>query len=135
MGKHDKSEKIEKTENIDLENKNHFVNRTKAKKTQKTEKRKSKIVLKIIIVAIFLALVIGVLYLASNNYIRDDITDRTNLIINNGNVTTSLQKDVYVQDGIVYLSQPDIDNFFDHSVTYDENYDQIITCSEISFRP
>ena len=128
MGKHDKSEKIEKAENIDLENKDNLVNRTK--KEGETEKRKSKIVLKIIIVAIFLALVIGVLYLASNNYIRDDITNRINLIINNGNVTTSLQKDVYVQDGIVYLSQPDIDNFFDHSVTYDENYDQIITCSE-----
>ena len=89
MGKHDRNEKIEKTENIEnLENKDNMVKRTKTKKVEKNEKRKSKILLKIIIVAIFLALVIGVLYLASHNYIRDDITDKTNLIINNSNVTT-----------------------------------------------
>ena len=131
MGKHDRNEKIEKTENIEnLENKDNMVKRTNTLRVEKIEKRTSYILLKIIIVAIFLALVIGVLYLASHNYIRDDITDKTNLIINNSNVTTSLKKDVYVQDGIVYLSQADIDNFFDHSITYDEKYDQMITCSE-----
>lgn len=119
MGKHDKNEKIENIENA-----------TKTKNVGKKEKRKFKFVFKIAIVIVFLALIVAILYLASHNYIRDDITDKINLIINNGNVTTSLKKDIYVQDGIIYLSQADIDNFFDHSVIYDEKYDQIITCSE-----
>lgn len=122
MGKHDKNEKIENIENIE--------NATKTKNVGKKEKRKFKFVFKIAIVIVFLALIVAILYLASHNYIRDDITDKINLIINNGNVTTSLKKDIYVQDGIIYLSQADIDNFFDHSVIYDEKYDQIITCSE-----
>ena len=90
MGKHDKNEKIENIENA-----------TKTKNVGKKEKRKFKFVFKIAIVIVFLALIVAILYLASHNYIRDDITDKINLIINNGNVTTSLKKDIYVQDGII----------------------------------
>lgn len=95
-----------------------------------TEKRKPRIFLKILIVLVFLVVIVGVLYLVKNNYIRDEIKDKTNLIINNTNVTTSLKADVYIKDGVVYISKSDISNFFDSTITYDEKYNQIITCSE-----
>ncbi len=95
-----------------------------------SQKRKSKIFTKIFIVLIFLIIIIGILYLVKNNYIRDEIKDKINLIINNSNVTTSLKADVFITDGVVYISKADINNFFDNTITYDEKYNQIITCSE-----
>lgn len=51
-------------------------------------------VIKIIVILVLLMIAIAILKIAPN-YIRDEIKDRTNLIINNSNVTTSLKKDVY----------------------------------------
>lgn len=99
------------------------------KNTKKNlEKVESNIALKIIIIAVFFASVILVLHFAYN-YLRDDVRDRTNLIINNSNVTNSLKSDVYIENGVVYLSKSDTANFFDSSIYYDEKYDQIITSS------
>ena len=99
------------------------------KNTKKNlEKVKSNIALKIIIIAVFFASVILVLHFAYN-YLRDDVRDRINLIINNSNVTNSLKSDVYIENGVVYLSKSDTANFFDSSIYYDEKYDQIITSS------
>ena len=95
-----------------------------------SEKRKPRIFLKTLIVLIFLTIIVGVLYLVKNNYVRNDIKDKINLIINNTNVTTSLKSDVYINNGVVYISKADISNFFDNTITYDEKYNQIITCSE-----
>ena len=97
---------------------------------EKVEKKQSnKTFRKLLIVAIFL---IGVLYTLkyAYNYVRNDVTDRTNLIINNSNVTTSLKKDLFIQDGVVYLAKEDIYNFFDPYIYYEEKYDQIITGSD-----
>ena len=65
------------------------------------------------------------------NYTRNDITNRTNLIINNNNVTSVLKRDIFIDDkGVVYLSKPDIANFFNKYITYYEQYNQIITTSQ-----
>ena len=85
---------------------------------------------KILIVIILAISIIGLFYLVSNNYVKDEIADKTNFIINNNNVTTSLKYDLLLQDGVVYISMDDISNFFDNTITYDEEYDHIITCSE-----
>lgn len=92
------------------------------------DKPKNRLAFKIICVVVFLVFIILSLSIAYN-YLRDDVTDKTNLIINNGNITTSLKKNVYIENGIVYLSKEDIANFFDSSIYYDEKYDQIITAS------
>ena len=84
---------------------------------------------KIIVVAIFTALIVFILNKAPN-YIRNDITDKTNLVINNNNITRNLKNDVIVEDGVVYISTKDIANFFDDSIFYDNKYNQIITTSE-----
>ena len=88
------------------------------------------ILLKIVIIAIFLALVAAVINLAPN-YIRNEIKDKMNIIINNNDVTTSMKFDAFVDEkDIVYIATKDIANFFDEDIYYDNVYDQIITTSE-----
>mgnify|MGYP000280825702 CR=1 FL=1 len=66
----------------------------------------------------------------AQNYIRNEITGKTNLVINNGNVTKSIKNDVIVEDDVIYLSTKDIANFFDDHIFYDNKYNQIITTSD-----
>ena len=85
---------------------------------------------KIIIGLISLGITVLVFKIAPD-YKRNDITDRTNLIINNNNITENLKEDIFIsEDGIIYLSEKDIENFFDNYIYYDEMYDQIITTSD-----
>ena len=84
---------------------------------------------KIIVTAIF-AVCIAFILNKSQNYIRNDITDKTNLVINNSNITKNLKNDVIVEDEVVYISTKDIANFFDDSIFYDNQYNQIITTSD-----
>lgn len=100
-----------------------------SRKAKREEKVKSKIISKLIVVAIFLGMIFLVLKFAPN-YVNTDTTDKTNLIINNSNVTSDLKKDVIIQDGIMYIAKEDIANFFDPYIYYDEKYNQIITTSD-----
>lgn len=100
-----------------------------SRKAKREEKVKSKIISKLIVVAIFLGMIFLVLKFAPN-YVNTDITDKTNLIINNSNVTSDLKKDVIIQDGIMYIAKEDIANFFDPYIYYDEKYNQVITTSD-----
>lgn len=97
---------------------------------EKNKKSSLKTLLKGFIVIVFLALIVFVLSIAGKNFLRDDIKDKTNFIINNSNVTKDLKADIFVENGVVYVSKADINNFFDNTITYDEQYNQIITCSE-----
>ena len=93
-------------------------------------KEKSKWFRKIIIIAIFIGLIAVIINLAPN-YIRKEITGKTNVIINNNNVTESMKFDVFIDENeIVYMSTKDIANFFDEDIFYDNVYDQIITTSD-----
>lgn len=87
-------------------------------------------IIKIIVVLVLLIIAIAILKTAPN-YIRNEIKDRINLIINNSNVTTSLKNDVYIDDNnVIYLSKSDIQNFFDEYIYFDEKYNYIITTGE-----
>jgi len=90
--------------------------------------KKGKLAIKIFIVAILLVIISLVIHFAYN-YLKEDKIDKTSLIINNSNVTGSLKADVYIENGVIYLSKGDIANFFDSTIYYDEKYDQIITSS------
>ena len=103
---------------------------SKRAKNERKERKIIKVIYKLFVVAIFLVGITTVLSIAGKNYVRNDIKDKTNLIINNSNVTSSLKKDLYVENGIVYVAMQDIKNFLDNTITYDEKYNQIITCSE-----
>jgi len=99
------------------------------KKNKNEANKILKIFQKIFIVAIFLCGIAGTIFVVNKNYVTDEITDKTNLIINNSNVTGSLKKDVFIENNTVYISKQDISNFFDNSIIYDEKYNQLITAS------
>lgn len=99
-------------------------------KHKNEEKPKNKIFLKLIIIAIFLAGVVFALKIAPN-YIRNEITDKTNLVINYSNVTGRMKQNLLIdENGVVYLSLNDIMNYYDKHIYYDEQYNQIVTSSE-----
>lgn len=94
-------------------------------------KKKSKIGIIIAIIIIALVLIVGAIggyYVIKRNYIVSKI-NQTNLIINNSNATSSLKNNVYIKNGVVYVSKPDIYNFFDNTIIYDEKYNQVVTTS------
>ena len=92
-------------------------------------RRKKSGIGKILVTALSMIAIVIILNLAPN-YIRNDITNKTNLVINNGNVTKRLKNDVLVKDDVVYISQDDVENFFDGDIYYDSKYDQIVTTSD-----
>lgn len=100
-----------------------------SRRGKREEKPNNKTFRKIIIVAIFLLFVFAILKFAPN-YIRDDIGDRTNFIVNNNNITKDLKKPLIIENGVTYLSKEDIQNFFDSNIYYDAKYEQIITGSD-----
>lgn len=106
----------------------------KKKKNNKNILKSKKI--KIIMAICFLIILIGFIAVAiklAPSYKDTSIKDRTNLVINNSNVTERLQKNgTYVyrdENGVMYLSFEDIENFFDKYIYLDEKYNQVITTS------
>lgn len=100
-----------------------------SRREKREEKVKNKLFRKIIVVAIFLGLIFFVLKVAPN-YRDAEIKDKTNLVINNSNVTADLKQAVIIRDGIIYISKEDIENFFDPNIYYDEGTNQIVTTSD-----
>ena len=99
----------------------------KAKRAQKKEK--GKLFYKLVVVS-FLVWIAFLILKYAPNYVNTEIIDKINLVINNSNVTGDLKKDVSIENGIIYISKEDIQNFFDPYIYYDEKYNQIITTSE-----
>lgn len=100
-----------------------------SRRAKREENEKSKIISKLITIAVFLGLVFLILKITPN-YVNDEITYKTNLILYNSNVTESLKKDIIIEKGEIYISKEDIENFFDPYIYYDEKYNQIITTSD-----
>ena len=97
---------------------------------RRREKKEKKIYFYKIVVTLMLLFLITLILKIAPNYIRNDITDKINLVINNSNITKNLKYEVYIEDDIIYISTKDIANFFDGNIYYDNKYDQIITSSE-----
>ena len=107
-----------------------FANRKRNRINLRRKKKEKKIYIYKLIVTIIFALAIVFVLNTAQNYIRNEITGKTNLVINNGNVTKSIKNDVIVEDDVIYLSTKDIANFFDDHIFYDNKYNQIITTSD-----
>lgn len=76
---------------------------------EQIEKKKKKIIKRfIIIVAIIILAIIA--YIA-NDFIILDKNEKTNLVINNNNITSNLKNDILIENDIIYLSKQDIANF------------------------
>lgn len=77
---------------------------------------------------VFLLLIIFVFNIAPNYVKTAEEKAKTNIIINNNNVTSRLKKDLYVNDKkVVYMSMLDVKNYLDKYIYYDETNNQVIT--------
>lgn len=100
-----------------------------SRREKREAKQSNKTFRKIFIVAIFLAATFLILAYAPN-FAYEEKTGETTFIVNNQDITDNLRKPLIMEDGIVYLSKEDIQNFFDPYVYYDTKYKQIITGSD-----
>ena len=100
-----------------------------SRREKREAKQNNKIFRKIFIVAIFLAAVLFVLAYAPN-YAYEEKVGEVTFIVNNQDITGDLKKPLIMEDGVIYLSKEDIQNFFDPYIYYDTKYQQIITGSD-----
>ena len=96
------------------------------KMTSKQIEKKKKLIIRtgIIILAIIILFIVAMI---ANNYIILDKNKTTNLVINNRNVTSNLKNEIIQEDGVIYLSEDDIANFFDKYIYLEEENNKIIT--------
>ena len=76
----------------------------------RNENKPKKVYLYKIVVAVIFALLVMFVLNVAPNYIRNEIIAKTNLVINNSNVTKSLKNDVIIENEVVYISTKDIAN-------------------------
>ena len=101
------------------------MNKPKRMSVVEVEKKK-----KIIIrtgITILAIIVLFIIAMIANNYIILDNNTTTNLIINNKNVTSNLRNEIIQEDGVIYLSEDDIANFFDKYIYLEEENNKVIT--------
>ncbi len=100
-------------------------NNIKQKKSNKL-----KIILTIVITLIALGIATVAMYIAPD-YQKDATEDMINLIINNKNVTAKMKNEVYIDDnGVIYLSKDDVQNYFDKYIKYYEDDKRLVTTYE-----
>lgn len=91
---------------------------------------KFKIILTIVITLVALGIATVAMYIAPD-YQKDATEDMINLIINNKNVTAKMKNEVYIDDnGVIYLSKDDVQNYFDKYIKYYENDKRLVTTYE-----
>ena len=80
-------------------------------------------------VAIVLAIILAVIVIVivAGNISTEKVSDTTSLIINNRDVTSGLKHDIKIEDGIVYMSMDDVENYFDKYIYLEEETDEIVT--------
>ncbi len=78
-------------------------------------------------ISIILLCIVALLIKFAPNYEINHLADRTNLIINNNNITTDLKSDVLIENDEIYLSFDDVKNFFDEFLIIEDN--KIVTTS------
>ena len=96
------------------------------KSTRKEKRVKNKKAKKVINIVIGIVAFI-IICLIANNYIVFDKNKTINLVINNKNVTSNLKNQVLIENNTIYLSQSDIENFFDKHIYKEDETNKIIT--------
>ena len=89
------------------------------------ELKKKKIIR--IFIGITIILVLGIAGLIASDYIIFGKNTKTNLVINNNNITSDLKHDIIFENDVIYLSKEDIANFFDKYIYEEESINKIIT--------
>lgn len=121
----DNENNVEKTDELEAKTIEDNIQEEVVEENKRTNK--VLILLKrIIVVGILVCLAIFTLD-TSKYYKNDDITDKTNVIINNNNITARLKHEILIQDKEIFMSMQDIKNFFDKYIYEEEVQDRIIT--------
>ena len=102
--------------------------KNKEKRAKEEKINIPRLILRIVIVAIILALMVFAIKIAPN-YARDEFADVTNLVINNNNITRNVKNDIIIEDNTIYLSTDDMKNFFDEYLIIEEENQRVITTS------
>ena len=91
------------------------------------EKNINKNVIKLLSIIIVAILLITVIVVIAKKVSNEKISDTTNLIINNRDVTSGLKHNIKIEDGIIYMSMNDIDNYFDKYIYLEKETNEIVT--------
>ena len=92
--------------------------------------KKGKIIKIIVLIVVIILMALLVWFKAPDYYVKE-IKGKTNLVINNNNVTSKMKDDVYIDNkGVIYLSINDVKNYFDKYINYDESSNRLITTSD-----
>ncbi len=83
-----------------------------------------------ILIPIIILIVIIVAWIITKNVIKSNELKTTNVVINNTNVTKRLKQNIIIENEVIYMSMPDIKNFFDIYIYEDKDNNQIITTSD-----
>lgn len=84
-----------------------------------------------VIISIMALIIVALIINIAPGYKRDKYKNVVNLIINEENKTEKLKHNIYINENkTVYISEEDIKNFFDATIYYDEQNNQIITTSD-----
>lgn len=95
---------------------------------EKTPKKiKSGNILKRTIIVVILLLLSAFILNKAKNYIIETSKNEINLIINNKNVTANLKHQVINENGIIYVSMDDIENYFDRYIHIEDEINEIVT--------
>ena len=78
-------------------------------------------------IGITIVLILGIAGLIASDYIIFGKNTKTNLVINNNNITSDLKHDIIFENDVIYLSKEDIANFFDKYIYEEESINKIIT--------
>lgn len=78
-----------------------------------------------IVLAILFAIII--ILVIAQNFKKENISDKTSLIINNTNVTQRLKHEIKIENDIIYISMDDMENFFDKYIYIEEEINEIVT--------
>lgn len=86
----------------------------------------------IILVVVAIIAIIGFIgYQSVLGTVKTEKYSSLHLVINSGECTSSLKHDIFFdENGVFYLSQGDVANFYDGEIYHDDKYDMIVTSSE-----
>ena len=93
----------------------------------KPKKLKGDNIFKRIIIVLILILLCVFILNKAKNYIIEKTANEMNLIINNRNVTEDLKHPIINENGIIYVSMDDIENYFDKYIHIEEDINEIVT--------
>lgn len=105
----------------------HYDVKKRAKK-QKNKKKK----LIMLLFFIIIVLIAGIIFINYNNRIINFKELKTNLVINNNNVTDKLKHDIIIKDEELYVSIDDLKRYFDKYINVENDINKVITTGDVA---